>query len=78
MCYGTELTSNAILTWTADSGVDWHYIDPGKPVQNAFIESFMYGRPPRCKVQSDDVAFLGSGAFMYAACVCGPSHDRWP
>jgi putative transposase len=37
---GTELTSNAILTWTTDSGVDWHYIDPGKPVQNAFIESF--------------------------------------
>jgi len=37
---GTELTSNAILTWTADSAVDWHYITPGKPVQNAFIESF--------------------------------------
>jgi putative transposase len=37
---GTELTSNAILSWTAESGVDWHYIDPGKPVQNAFIESF--------------------------------------
>jgi putative transposase len=37
---GTELTSNAILTWTADTHVDWHYIDPGKPVQNAFIESF--------------------------------------
>jgi putative transposase len=37
---GTELTSNAIVTWAADAGVDWHYIDPGKPVQNAFIESF--------------------------------------
>jgi putative transposase len=37
---GTELTSNAILAWAADTGVDWHYIDPGKPVQNAFIESF--------------------------------------
>ena len=37
---GTELTSNAILTWTAETRVDWHYIDPGKPVQNAFIESF--------------------------------------
>lgn len=37
---GTELTSNAVLTWTANSQVDWHYIDPGKPVQNAFIESF--------------------------------------
>ena len=22
------------------TGVDWHYIDPGKPVQNAFIELF--------------------------------------
>lgn len=40
MCYGTELTSNAVLTWTADRQVSWHYIDPGKPVQNAFIESF--------------------------------------
>jgi putative transposase len=40
---GTELTSNAILTWTAESQVDWHYIDPGKPVQNAFIESSMAG-----------------------------------
>ena len=37
---GTELTSNAIVAWAADAGVDWHYIDPGKPVQNAFIESF--------------------------------------
>jgi putative transposase len=37
---GTELTSNAILGWTTDSGVDWHYIAPGKPMQNAFIESF--------------------------------------
>ena len=37
---GTELTSNAVLAWTADAKVDWHYIDPGKPVQNAFIESF--------------------------------------
>ena len=37
---GTELTSNAILAWAADTKVDWHYIDPGKPVQNAFIESF--------------------------------------
>lgn len=37
---GTELTSNAILKWTADAQVDWHYIAPGKPMQNAFVESF--------------------------------------
>ncbi len=37
---GTELTSNAIFAWTLQNSVDWHYIDPGKPIQNAFIESF--------------------------------------
>ena len=38
---GTELTSNAILRWTDDHKVGWHYIAPGKPVQNAFAESFI-------------------------------------
>jgi putative transposase len=37
---GTELTSMAILRWSQDTGVEWHYIAPGKPQQNAFIESF--------------------------------------
>lgn len=37
---GTELTSMAILGWSSASGVDWHYIAPGKPQQNAFVESF--------------------------------------
>lgn len=37
---GTELTSMAILRWTQRTRVEWHYIAPGKPTQNAFIESF--------------------------------------
>jgi putative transposase len=37
---GSELTSNAILAWADQSRVAWHYIAPGKPMQNAFIESF--------------------------------------
>lgn len=37
---GTELTSRAVLDWTNRSGVEWHYIAPGKPTQNAFVESF--------------------------------------
>jgi len=37
---GTELTSNAILAWTKDHAVDWHYIAPGRPMQNGFVESF--------------------------------------
>jgi putative transposase len=36
---GTELTSLAILRWTQETYVEWHYIAPGKPTQNAFIES---------------------------------------
>lgn len=38
---GTELTSNAILQWADEHKVAWHYIAPGKPVQNAFAESFI-------------------------------------
>ena len=33
---GSELTSNAILTWADQARVEWHYIAPGKPMQNAF------------------------------------------
>jgi putative transposase len=38
--HGTEFTSNAILGWTRDQGVAWHYIAPGKPMQNGYVESF--------------------------------------
>lgn len=37
---GTELTSMAVLKWCQETGVEWHYIAPGKPTQNAFVESF--------------------------------------
>ena len=37
---GTELTSNAILAWCAEHRIEWHYIAPGKPMQNGYIESF--------------------------------------
>jgi len=36
---GTELTSRAILAWQEERGIEWHSIAPGKPVQNAFVES---------------------------------------
>jgi len=34
---GTELTSMAILRWSQEMDIDWHYIAPGKPTQNAFV-----------------------------------------
>ena len=38
---GTEFTSNAMLGWQQDHGVEWHYIAPGKPMQNGLVESFI-------------------------------------
>lgn len=37
---GTELTSNAVLAWCGELAVEWHYIAPGKPMQNGYVESF--------------------------------------
>ena len=28
----------AILAWAQKHGVAWHYITPGKPQQNAYVE----------------------------------------
>ncbi|PWB84595.1 MAG: IS3 family transposase [Methylocystaceae bacterium] len=37
---GTEFTSNAVLSWSEENKVEWHFIAPGKPMQNGFCESF--------------------------------------
>ncbi len=37
---GTEFTANAILVWCKDNEIEWHYIAPGKPMQNGYVESF--------------------------------------
>jgi putative transposase len=38
--HGTEFTCNAMLAWSKDTVIDWHFIAPGKPMQNGCIESF--------------------------------------
>jgi putative transposase len=37
---GPELTSKAMFFWSQRTGVTLHFIQPGKPTQNAFVESF--------------------------------------
>jgi putative transposase len=37
---GPEFTSQALDQWAHERGVHLHFIAPGKPVQNAFAESF--------------------------------------
>lgn len=36
---GTEFTNRTVLKWADENEAPWHCIDPGKPQQNAFIES---------------------------------------
>ena len=38
--HGTEFTSNAMLAWSEETGVPWHFIAPGKPMQNGICEAF--------------------------------------
>lgn len=37
---GTEMTSKAMFFWSQQTGTKLHFIQPGKPTQNAFVESF--------------------------------------
>jgi len=37
---GTELTCNAMLAWCIEAKINWHYIAPGKPMQNGYAGSF--------------------------------------
>lgn len=37
---GTEMTSHAVLVWCQDTGIELHHVALGKPIQNAFMESF--------------------------------------
>jgi len=38
--HGTEFTSNAMLGWASEHRIAWHFIAPGKPMQNGICESF--------------------------------------
>jgi putative transposase len=37
---GSEFTSQVVDAWAYQRGVQWQFIEPGKPVQNAYVESF--------------------------------------
>jgi putative transposase len=37
---GTEFTSRAMLAWAQSSRIAWHFIAPGKPMQNGICEAF--------------------------------------
>ncbi len=40
MCYGPEFISKALDRWAYEAGVTLDFSRPGKPTDNAFVESF--------------------------------------
>jgi putative transposase len=48
---GTQLTSRPVLHWSQEMPVQWHYISPGKPQQNAFAVSFFGRLRDECRNQ---------------------------
>jgi transposase InsO family protein len=51
----SELASMAMQRWSQERQIEWHYIAPGKPQQNTFIESLTRGpqyRPAMCHHES--------------------------
>ncbi len=63
---GPELTSTALTTWCEERGIALHYIQPGQPSQNAFIERFnrtyrtealdahVFAHPDEVRIASED------------------------
>ena len=58
--HGAEFTSNAMLAWSEQTGVPWHFIAPGKPMQNAICEAFnskmRSGRVRQCQHPAERLA----------------------
>lgn len=63
---GPEMTSQAVLRWVNRSGVAWHFIAPGRPQRNAFVESFI-GRLRDELLNEQVFAGLGHARRLLAA-----------
>ena len=73
--HGTELTSNAMLAWTQETGIAWHFIAPGKPQQNGICEAFN-GRM-RDELLNETLFFgLGHARAATARWVADDNHQR--
>jgi len=72
---GTEPTSNAILTFAAERGVEWHYIAPGKPMQNGFVESYNGRMRPSRQIASQSPAGQWTSFRTRQCSATWPMHD---
>jgi Integrase core domain len=83
MGYGTEFTSAAVLAFTQAAKLDWRYIAPGKPTENAFAESSQGRMRDECL--NEHLFFsMNHARAVVAGCVrpqpqrCGNGRPRGP
>jgi putative transposase len=72
---GTELTSIAMACWARDRKVRLHFIQPGKPTQNAYIESFNGRFRDEC-LNEHQFATLGQARLIIEAWRIDYNTDR--
>jgi len=73
--HGTEFTSNAMLAWSEEAGVPWHFIAPGKPMQNGICEAF--NSKMRDELLNETLFFgLGHARSVVARWVADYNSDR--
>lgn len=65
---GPEFAGRIMQAWAAQRGIEHRFIKPGKPIQNAFIESFNGGFQVRLQTRILDryVANVGAGQHQSA------------
>ena len=71
---GPEFTGRVLDQWAFERGVKLQFIEPGKPIQNAFIESYM--DPPRARVKLQ--TRLESGCSRISGLLSGRNGRPWP
>ena len=67
---GPEMISKALHEWAYRRGVRLNFIEPGKPVQNAFVESFNGCVAARVALQRR----MSQRALVPASGRCPPDH----
>jgi putative transposase len=70
---GPEFTSRALDAWAYERGVRLHFIQPGKPTQNCFVESFNGKFRDEC-LNENWFGDIPRGAMTTALCraACSP------
>src|SRR5439155_792022 len=75
---GPELTSLVLDQWAYERGVRLHFIEPGKPVQNAFVESFNGRLRDECLNEHWFVNGFENEDLERSNCICTPGVKCWP